>query len=198
LKRKTNTEKTDATRRALLNAGRKLFAKNGYGATSTESIVVKAKVTRGALYYHFKDKAELFAAVVEDLVHDTAAAIRKRAGTEEDPWELLNAAFDVFLDRCMDPTYQRIVLQEAPAVLSTERWEKMQARHSHGDLLFGVEKAIESGNLKTPSAEALASVLSGAIREAGFFISRAADKIKARQEIGATVKQLLDGLRIPR
>jgi AcrR family transcriptional regulator len=130
LKRKTNAEKTDATRRALLTAGRKLFAKNGYGATSTQSIVVKAKVTRGALYYHFKDKAELFAAVVEDLVHDTAAAIRKRAGIEEDPWELLNAAFDVFLDRCMDPTYQRIVLQEAPAVLSSERWEQIQARHS--------------------------------------------------------------------
>jgi AcrR family transcriptional regulator len=198
LKRKTNAEKTDSTRRALLTAGRKLFAKNGYGATSTESIVVKAKVTRGALYYHFKDKAELFAAVVEDLVHDTAAAIRKRAGAEEDAWTLLTAAFDVFLDRCMDPTYQRIVLQEAPAVLSTERWEKMQARHTHADLLYGIEKVIESGNLETSSAEALTSVLSGAIREAGFFISRAGDKKKARQEIGETVKQLLDGLRIPR
>ena len=104
MKRKTNAERTDATRRALLTAGRKLFAKNGYGATSTESIVVKAKVTRGALYYHFKDKAELFAAVFEDMVHDTAVAIRKRAGAVEDPWTLLKAAVDVYLDRCMDPT----------------------------------------------------------------------------------------------
>ena len=51
MKRQTNAEKTDATRRALLTAGRQLFAKIGYGATSTESIVVKAKVTREAGFF---------------------------------------------------------------------------------------------------------------------------------------------------
>ena len=47
------SDHTDATRRALVDAGRYLFARRDYGDVSIEDIVTRARVTRGALDYHF-------------------------------------------------------------------------------------------------------------------------------------------------
>src|SRR5688500_3458893 len=65
--RRTQAERREATRAALIAAGRKLFAERGYERVGTEEIVAAAGVTRGALYHHFDGKRGLFAAVFEDL-----------------------------------------------------------------------------------------------------------------------------------
>jgi AcrR family transcriptional regulator len=57
------------TRQHLLLAALKSFAHRGYAATSVQEIVDAAQVSKPALYYYFKDKAELFQALV-DHAHD--------------------------------------------------------------------------------------------------------------------------------
>jgi AcrR family transcriptional regulator len=57
------------TRQQLLRAGLKHFANSGYAATSVQDIVDEAKLSKPALYYHFKDKAGLFQALVHEA-HD--------------------------------------------------------------------------------------------------------------------------------
>jgi len=49
----------------ILDAALKLFVKNGYAATSTRHIAAACDMTAGALYTHFRGKAQLFAAVVD-------------------------------------------------------------------------------------------------------------------------------------
>src|ERR1700743_2494735 len=76
------------TREALLQAARALFGANGFGATSTEEIVARAGVTKGALYHHFSDKETLFRAVFEQVQREVSDA----AVTEfllPDPWHAL-------------------------------------------------------------------------------------------------------------
>ena len=61
----------EQTRRDLIDAGRELFVDKGYFNTSIGDLVARSGVgTRGAFYHHFKDKAELFRAVFEDVEKD--------------------------------------------------------------------------------------------------------------------------------
>ena len=80
-------EQSEATRTALLQAARELFTERGYADTGTEDIAQRAGVTRGAIYYQFRDKAGLFYAVVEDLNQSVAqtavSAIQFAQGEQE-------------------------------------------------------------------------------------------------------------------
>ena len=57
------------TRQQLLRAALRHFANSGYAATSVQHIVDDARLSKPALYYHFKDKAGLFQALVHEA-HD--------------------------------------------------------------------------------------------------------------------------------
>src|SRR5437588_176080 len=85
-------QQSEATRRALVRVGRDLFARRGFNDVSTEEIVRRAGVTRGALYHHFRDKRDLFRAVVEDVEQAVLARVAAAALTESDPWEQQTAA----------------------------------------------------------------------------------------------------------
>lgn len=58
-------EEALATRERLIDTAEELFHKNGVSGTSLHDIAVAAGVTRGAIYWHFKDKAALFNAMME-------------------------------------------------------------------------------------------------------------------------------------
>ena len=62
--RRTKAE-CEATRNALLDAAEAVFLEQGVSRTSLEQIARHAGMTRGALYWHFKDKDALFEAVRE-------------------------------------------------------------------------------------------------------------------------------------
>src|SRR5947209_2179178 len=73
--RRTQQERRDATRRALLDAGRALFAAHGFANTPREDIVERAGVTRGALHHHFGRKEDLFRAVFSELEDEMVGRI---------------------------------------------------------------------------------------------------------------------------
>ena len=54
-----------ATRHRILDAAELLFQKHGVSRTTLQHIAQAAEVTRGAIYWHFKDKADLFNAMME-------------------------------------------------------------------------------------------------------------------------------------
>jgi AcrR family transcriptional regulator len=65
VRRRTQDERSSATREALLEAAMWMFAKDGYAATTTREIAQRAGVSRGALQYHFTSWSELVTAVFE-------------------------------------------------------------------------------------------------------------------------------------
>lgn len=61
--RKTK-EDTNLTKQTLLDSARKMFLEKGYSATTLSDIVINANLTRGAAYWHFKNKEEIYKAVI--------------------------------------------------------------------------------------------------------------------------------------
>ncbi len=191
----SKAEQADATRTALVAAARRLFTERGYAATSTNEIVERAGVTRGALYHHFSTKDELFRAVFEQLEDEVTKRVAEEALRGGDPLEQLRLGSRAYLDVCLDPAVQRVVLVEGPSVLGWETWQEIENRYGYGLVVAGVETAMAAGLVDAQPVEPLAHVLFGALTEAGMVVARAEDPRTARTEMDAAMDRLLDGLR---
>jgi AcrR family transcriptional regulator len=190
------TEQSEATRNALIVAARGLFSERGYASVSTEEIVQAAGVTRGALYHHFRDKQDLFAGVVERLEQEVLEQVAAAALEVQDAWEQQVTAVGAFLDCCLDPAVQRVLLVDAPSVLGLHAWREIEARYGLALVRGGLQSMVDAGLVEEQPLEPLAHMLLGAMQEAGLLIAHAEDPEAARREVGDSLVRLLQGLRI--
>src|SRR3954453_17391009 len=191
---RTQIERSTATRGALVAAARELFADRGYAGVGTEEIVRAAGLTRGALYYHFGGKHELFEAVYEEIEGEVTERIAADALGGSDPLEALRAGGRAFLDHCLEPEVQRIVLLDAPAVLGWARGREIGARYGLGLIEAALQAAIDAGQIRPTPVRPLAHVLLGALDEAAMAVARADDPAPATDEMASVLSSLLDGL----
>ncbi len=194
--RRTQAERAAETREALIEAARPLFAAHGFADVALETIVRAAGVTRGALYHHFADKTELFAAVFERVEGEVATRMGESiaAANEADPVEVMRLGAGFWLDACSDPEIQRIVLVDAPAVLGWTRWTEIGNRYNIGLVRELLANAVETGRIPPQPVEATALTMLGAMREATLYVARADDHDRARQEAGAVMDRLIHAL----
>jgi AcrR family transcriptional regulator len=194
--RRTQAERTAATRALLIGAGRKLFADKGFADVPTQAIVAAAGVTRGALYHQFADKAGLFAAVYEEVERDLVADIAREITQAQplDPLEAMRAGARLFLDRCAAPDVQRIVLIDAPAVLGWDQWRAVGVKYGLGVIEGMLAHAIAEGAIPEQPLRPTAHVLLGALDEAALYVSRAGDGDQARKDMDAVCDRLLSGI----
>lgn len=190
-------EQAESTRAALVEVALELFGERGYAGTSTEEIVQRARVTRGALYHHFRDKTDLFEAVVEETERQSVARLIAASQGGADAWERLRLGLRAFLDGCEEPAIQRILLLDAPSVLGWDKWREIDARYGFGLMKAGLQEAMERGIVRRQPLEPLAHLLLGAVMEGAMLIARAEDIAGTRAEVGETLERLLEGLRAP-
>ena len=189
-------EQSEATRNALIEAARGLFSERGYAGVSTEEIVQAAGVTRGALYHHFRDKQDLFTAVVEVLEQGLLERVAAAAMGEPEPWEQQVVAVGAFLDGCLDPAVQRVILIDAPTVLGLAAWREIEERYGLAMVRHALQVMVDAGLIEEQPLEPLAHMLLGAMAEAGLLIAHADDPKTARGEVGESLVRLLAGLRV--
>jgi AcrR family transcriptional regulator len=195
--KRTQTERTAATRTALIAAARPLFAERGYADVGAEEIVRAAGVTRGALYHHFGGKEGLFEAVYREV----EAEITRRIGAgvtdieAADPIGAMRLGVQMFLDVTMEPGMQRIVLLDAPAVLGWERWREIGAEYGLGMIEAILKVAMDEGAIAEQPVSSLAHVLMGALDETAMMVARAEDPRAARAQAIGIFDRLLEGLR---
>jgi AcrR family transcriptional regulator len=196
----TQADRSNATRAKLVKAARQLFMKRPYAEVGTEEIVRRARVTRGALYHHFKDKRALFRAVHEELekeIVEKIAAEFARVGPA-DPVDALIVGTRSFLDACTDPAFARVTMVDAPAVLGWEEWRRIDEQYALPLTEAGLEGAMEAGLLRRQPVRPLAQLMMAAMQEAGLVIGNApaAQRDSTRAEIEAALLAWLDGLRV--
>jgi AcrR family transcriptional regulator len=192
--RRTQAERSLATRAALVAAARPLFAERGYAGVGAEEIVHDAGVTRGALYHHFGGKPGLLEAVYRQIEEELTQEIVEGAPGGSDPLQAMRFAIGVFMDACMEPDVQRIVLLDGPAVLGWERWREIAADYGLGLFESSLQSAIEAGQIPEQPVKPLAHLLMGALDEAAMLVARAEDPKATKAEVTATLDRLLEAL----
>jgi AcrR family transcriptional regulator len=172
-KRRTQPERSAATRAALIAAARPLLAERGYAAVGTPEIARAAGVTRGALYHQFSDKRALFAAVTEEVERDVTRRLVETVAQRapSDPLEALHIAVDGWLDACAQPEVRQILLIDAPTILGWAAFRDLASRYGLGLTEQLLAAAIDARQLPDFPVNPFALVLIGALQEAAFAIA---------------------------
>lgn len=186
----SQADRSEATRAALVAAGRVLFAERGYADVSVGELVNRAGVTSGALYHQFGSKERLFRAVYGELVQSVAEGILAERSTDSE--RDLVADCEAYLDACVDPAFHRITLVDGPAVLG---WDTIR---DGAQVLVqaSLAAAQKKGQIPEQPLEPLARMLVAALKEAGVMIATADDPKQARADAGESVRYLIGGLLI--
>jgi AcrR family transcriptional regulator len=190
-------EYADATRAALLETARGMFARDGYQETGVEAVARATRVTRGAFYHHFADKRALFEALVIELQRVAASAITTRAVAVKRPADRLMAGIEAFLDACTDPAYRRLVIQEARAVLGSARCREIGERYPFGLLIGAFAELKRAGGLDIDDDYLAARMIGNMVCEAAVLMgdSRqpASVKTQALLILERTMRSFLGG-----
>jgi len=102
-------EEALATRERLLDAAEALFHRDGVAATSLADIAREAGLTRGAIYWHFTDKADLFNAMLARVTMPMECALQTEAQAAADPLQAVRDAFMRALQHTVDDAKARRV-----------------------------------------------------------------------------------------
>jgi AcrR family transcriptional regulator len=187
-------EQVRQTRDALVAAGRALFGSDGFSATSVEAVAAAAGVTTGALYHHFRNKTELFAAVFEQVHMDVL--VRNAQAAEKGSTEVgaLTHAFDDFLDAVLEPDVQRIMVTDGPSVLGLQRFTELDERFAFAAVVETLQRAMANAELAVAEPEVLAHLLLGALVRGATLIAASPAPRRTRDAVSRTIVDLLAGL----
>ena len=184
--RRTQAERRAATRAALLEAARELFAVHGIAATANDDIAARAGVTRGALYHHFESKAAVAAAVIGELDRELVRGAIAAASRGPSALDRLRRSCRAYIDACAEPAVARI-LTEAPAVLSVDALRTMSERTCDEVL-----RAALADGMEVPGDDDVAAhLLLALLNEAAFIV---ATDPGARRRVRATVDAFIERL----
>ncbi|MEU2506640.1 TetR/AcrR family transcriptional regulator [Streptomyces sp. NPDC007863] len=171
---RTQQERSSTTTSQLLTSARRLFARDGYTATSLDAICEAASVTKGAFYHHFKNKEQLFRAVYEREQQALSSSIAQTYSHHDDPWEGLFQGMREFLVGSMEPSAQRITLIDAPGALGWEVMREIRA-DCRRMMSYGLRQALGREGQARQDVESLTSMVYGAQCEAAMAIAHSDD-----------------------
>lgn len=181
--RRTQSERRDATRAAVLDAATTLFGERGYAATSIDDIAVASGATIRPIYHYFGSKLALFAAVNDRMEQRIVDAFDRCPPIGDAPL----APWRAFLDLCADPGFRQVVLVDAPAILGRERWADSPVTRRVRELF-----AADGVNTGGYRAELIQAIYFGAFTQAALVIAGADDPDAARVEADRLVSRLFE------
>jgi AcrR family transcriptional regulator len=146
--RTRQADRTRSTRRKLLDAAKRIFAKDGFEAARLEDIAAGAGYTRGAFYANFKSKEDIFFALLEEWVRERIETLTSALRRHSNPVEKLVALRSHYAELATD---RRLVLISMEfklfALRHPEAHARLRSRHrriraSFGELFSEIMRAL--------------------------------------------------------
>jgi AcrR family transcriptional regulator len=187
--RRTQAERREESRQAVLASAVRLFGEQGYANTALEQIAVDCGLTIRPIYHYFGNKKALFAAVNDVMEQRILDSMDSGRDMSSDSAILAN--WQAYLDLCDDSGFRQIVLVDSPNVLGRQRWATGPVTQKARSLFSAQGKANPSQKVRT---ELLSRMLMGALAEAAIAIAEADDVELARREAELLVQSLFANL----
>lgn len=186
---RTNLERTQATRHALLEAARALFVEKGYADTSTPEVSAAAGTTRGALYHHFVDKRDLFRHLLLREAQAVKADILAAASSDNlSPRQALIDGAQAYLQAMTVPGRTRLMLIDGPAVLGLSEATAIDDDNAANTLREGLAAVLDRDPTQI---DALAKLLSAAFDRAALEIDAGAEPQAMRESMMWLLRRVL-------
>jgi AcrR family transcriptional regulator len=192
--RSLRREQIDQTRAALIEAARRLFARDGFADTSVDAIAAEAGVTKGAVYHHFSTKTAVFRSVYDTIEREVEIRCAHAAAGIDAPVEQLAAVIGAYLDAALESDVARITLIDAPSVLRSEL-SVIEPGPGHFAMRTYIAANIDAGAIARVDPDILTHVLRGAALQAATLVARSADPEEARARAAPVLHRLITGLR---
>jgi AcrR family transcriptional regulator len=137
--RSRQAERTEVTRRKLLDAAKLIFAKDGFEAARLEDISAGAGYTRGAFYANFKSKEDIFFALLDEWVRERIDSLTAVLSRHHNPLEKLAALRKHYAEVARDRRLVLISLEfKLFAMRHPEAHARLQNRHRRIRASFAV------------------------------------------------------------
>lgn len=156
--RRTNKDAAE-TRGHILEQATSLFEEKGYSATTVDDIAAALGMTKGAVFYHFKTKKDLFVTIWTSLQKEMDTDIRrtaaKVAASSDDPFAGMMAGARIQIGYLKQKRFYRIVMIEGPVVLGMEEWIARDVDLSKQRISKAIDYLVGKGLLKTTAKDSL-------------------------------------------
>jgi AcrR family transcriptional regulator len=186
----------EGARDALLEAATELFIERDYADVSTDDILRRAGVSRGALYHHFSGKRDLFREVFDASEARVVGRVAESLAGMEDPFELLIAAARSYLREAeTSEELRRLGILQSRVVLGWEGWREVASKYGLAVTRALLAAAMDAGAIKQRDLTTLSHVVLAALWEGATLIATAKDRAAARADAEAVVVDIVEGLR---
>ena len=186
-------------RKHMLAVAIDCFARHGYRGTSIERIAREAGVTKGALYYHFRDKEDLLHAAVTERVGEFERMVIRNVEPARDAFATLRQVVDTCFFHATVSNHRRFIITLMVEALDTDpRLSEEFRRILRGMRAFlaeVVERGQREGTMRRDlDAAAVAATIAGGIMGAEIQHYQDPEQIDLRAVLDTLIEQLADWL----
>ncbi|RMD83298.1 MAG: TetR/AcrR family transcriptional regulator [Candidatus Dadabacteria bacterium] len=190
------------SRRELTAIAIDCFSRFGFQGTSVERIAREAGVTKGAIYYHFRDKRDLLAAAVADRIAEFEQRVT-RACRGVDPEEALRRIGRVCVEHARSDDRPRFILTLLVETIETDPEVAAQLRammrRFRAFLRNLIQQGIAQGRFRRDiDAEAVAASYTSSVLGAEIQFYQDPERFAFEESVETAIDHLLEAIRSPR
>ncbi len=185
------------TKRLIFESAILVFSECGYNGSAMDEIASRAGVAKGTLYYHFKNKEDIFKFIITEGLNVMTEEIEEAINAEENPIEKLKALCRIELNL----VYK---YRDFFKVLMSQLWGEQVRQYELRDQIHNyiqyieqyIKDAMDGGYLKSGETSFIAYTLFGTLCSASVYEMIHKDKADVEIVIDSLMKYILNGIGI--
>ena len=166
-----------------------------FAQTSLDTIAQAEGLTKGAIYHHFKNNEQIFEAVITAVLKDAIQTIEHSMGSSADHTSKAAQAIDSFINLCLSPDYQRIVLQDGPSVLGWEKWKTLEKQYTYPFVEHLVRELQNGRDYSSLTLEITTRLIIACLIEIAFMVMEAESKQETRAKAERFLLNIMNSVR---